>query len=630
MRDEQKVELRQELAAAVGPVSEAVQGNAAEPTPTAEQATEPTKQADTAPTTATSLAKQPGNAERVAEILEALRFFFPQGERHELLAIAKTGETFGGIFGDLRKMAECAIALDDEGLAVYAGLNPLAKAATNTVVPGRHARNADVLRRAWLFFDIDPVRPKDTCATKAEKKAVLLLVKRLLAFLGSLGWLAPTFVDSGNGAYLLYRVELPRDDNGLVQRVLQAMAAKFDTPEAHIDVIVFDPVRIFRVPGTMNRKGDDTPERPWRRCKLRAKGSDAVVSLEQLQAVAAEAPQAPATAVEAATMERCRKQIAQRKATDRAKVIKRARAYLAKMDPAIQGANGSNTAYRAACVLVVSFGLSVEEAAPLFAEYSNRCQPPWSPKEQAHKLADAAKEAATHPKQVGVMVAVGETKEEMAKEKDDKEDGVRKRLLAIVETAGVFHTNDGEAYARVVVADEKGEHTETVRVAEKSQPFKDWLARTYWQQTGEKGLSSYMLEEVARNAAVNYGGPKEEVFVRVAEKDGADLLGPRKRGVERRPNHAGRLGSYCHAACRLSQAKGGVAVADTSAGRQHRRTATVCKRGRRTGLSLARGMARGLLCAEGAVLLAGVAGGAGQCEIDDYASVVVADRPEEV
>ena len=44
-----------------------------------------------------------------------------------------------------------------------------------------------MLRRAWLFFDIDPVRPKDTCATKAEKKAVLLLVKRLLAFLRSLG-----------------------------------------------------------------------------------------------------------------------------------------------------------------------------------------------------------------------------------------------------------------------------------------------------------------------------------------------------------------------------------------------------------------------------------------------------------
>ena len=238
----------------------------------------------------------------------------------------------------------------------------------------------------------------------------------------SLGWPAPTFVDSGNGAYLLYHVELPRDDNGLVQRVLQAMAAKFDTPEVHIDVIVFDPVRIFRVPGTTNRKGDDTPERPWRRCKLRAKGSDAVVSVEQLEALDAQAPQTPATAVEAATMERCRKRIAQRKATDRAKVIKRARAYLAKMDPAIQGANGSSTAYRAACVLVVSFGLSVEEAAPLFREYSDRCVPPWSPKEQAHKLADAARYASEHPEEVGVMVAVGETKEAMEEEKGDKED----------------------------------------------------------------------------------------------------------------------------------------------------------------------------------------------------------------
>lgn len=76
---------------------------------------------------------------------------------------------------------------------------------------------------------------------------------------------------------------------------------------------------------------------------------------------------------------------------ERISVIERARRYLAAMPPAISGQGGHNQTFDAACSLVLGFGLSVSDAAPLLAEYNQRSQPPWTDAELAHKLADADK-----------------------------------------------------------------------------------------------------------------------------------------------------------------------------------------------------------------------------------------------
>lgn len=75
-------------------------------------------------------------------------------------------------------------------------------------------------------------------------------------------------------------------------------------------------------------------------------------------------------------------------------LIERARRYLAKMPPAISGQHGHDQTFAVACTLVQGFGLSVAEAAPLFAEYNTRCSPPWSEPDLAHKLTDADRAAA--------------------------------------------------------------------------------------------------------------------------------------------------------------------------------------------------------------------------------------------
>jgi hypothetical protein len=73
-------------------------------------------------------------------------------------------------------------------------------------------------------------------------------------------------------------------------------------------------------------------------------------------------------------------------------IIERARAYLATMDPAIEGQGGHNMLYKAACAMVIDFDLDPETAFGLLAfNYNPRCQPPWSEKELRHKVEDANK-----------------------------------------------------------------------------------------------------------------------------------------------------------------------------------------------------------------------------------------------
>lgn len=74
----------------------------------------------------------------------------------------------------------------------------------------------------------------------------------------------------------------------------------------------------------------------------------------------------------------------------------RAAAYLAKLPPAIAGSGGHAATFAAACRLV-EFGLTFEQAAPVFAAWNEtHCDPRWTEAELNHKLADAFKR--TSPK----------------------------------------------------------------------------------------------------------------------------------------------------------------------------------------------------------------------------------------
>ena len=87
---------------------------------------------------------------------------------------------------------------------------------------------------------------------------------------------------------------------------------------------------------------------------------------------------------------------------------RRARDYLAQLPPAVSGCRGHDTTFMAACWLV-RFGLGDRDAMALLREFNERCQPPWTEKELAHKLEDARKTVGpTLPRAVGVAPAIRE------------------------------------------------------------------------------------------------------------------------------------------------------------------------------------------------------------------------------
>ncbi len=72
--------------------------------------------------------------------------------------------------------------------------------------------------------------------------------------------------------------------------------------------------------------------------------------------------------------------------------VKRALAYVSRMDPAIDGQAGHKATWAVACALVKGFSLGERDAlAILTNDYNPRCQPPWSAKELEHKIRQASK-----------------------------------------------------------------------------------------------------------------------------------------------------------------------------------------------------------------------------------------------
>lgn len=235
----------------------------------------------------------------------ALSPLFAQGQVVELRVLNYTRDgrfpkTVSGYFDQahLVNLAAAALAHTVHAPGVYYTLNQLDPAVLarrvnriDTAEKGGTSSDSDVRRRRWLPVDVDPVRPSGVCATDAEKAAAGAVAAAVLMYLQGLGWPDPIVIDSGNGRHLLYRIDLPADDGGRVERALKALAARFDTDAVKIDTSVHNPARIMRLPGTQCRKGDSTADRPHRPCQfLSAPPDTQPVPVELLERLVAEAP----------------------------------------------------------------------------------------------------------------------------------------------------------------------------------------------------------------------------------------------------------------------------------------------------------------------------------------------------
>jgi len=175
----------------------------------------------------------------------------------------------------LTEMATAALDVSPHAQGVYFTLNPLksdllARRANRIdwAEEGELAKDKDVFARQFILVDADPVRDPLISATAAEKKHAHDTILAVREYLRGCSWPEPILADSGNGYHLLFRIDLPAADGGLVQRILKALAARFDSEHVHIDRSVHNPSRICKLPGSWSRKGDSTRERPHRRAAI--------------------------------------------------------------------------------------------------------------------------------------------------------------------------------------------------------------------------------------------------------------------------------------------------------------------------------------------------------------------------
>jgi Protein of unknown function (DUF3987) len=241
-------------------------------------------------------------------ILEALTLLMEPGGVVELRALDVSTPTYrrphtvSGYFDDRAKLAEAAASLRG-AKGIYITLNPvnpalLARAANRLRIMGpkdASTSDADIVRRHWLPIDGDPVKPAGIAATAAEHEAALCRARLIRETLGAEGWPEPITANGGNSGHVLYGIDLPNDEASrtLLEGCLWALAFRFSDDRVSIDRTVFNAARIWRCYGTLNRKGDDIPERPHRKARLLEVPDTIIpVSPELLEALARSVPQA--------------------------------------------------------------------------------------------------------------------------------------------------------------------------------------------------------------------------------------------------------------------------------------------------------------------------------------------------
>lgn len=231
------------------------------------------------------------------EITHALRLWFQAGDVFEVRVLDAVSADYrrehieSGYF-DYEHISAVPEALKRllSFRGVYVTVNPvnpdlLARAVNRLRPAGRNPTTADTdtVRRRWLLIDCDPRRASGVSSSNSEHESALAKAREIRDGLSSLGWPKPVLTDSGNGAQLMYRIDLPADDGELVRRVIGEIA-KASSEQVAIDTSVHNPARIWRLPGTMNCKGDSIPERPHRMARILEEPQDIVpVSLKQMQ-----------------------------------------------------------------------------------------------------------------------------------------------------------------------------------------------------------------------------------------------------------------------------------------------------------------------------------------------------------
>ena len=246
------------------------------------------------------------------EIKRTIKLLHLPGDVTELRAIRKNGYIEAGYFDDFDKMAKEAYRLSESGQIVAVYLVPnegdkalLSRAANRmyTANDGKKDTTADkdIIKINWVLIDADAKRPAGISSTDAQHEAAIKMIYDIRDYLIGLGFNSISIIvaDSANGGHILVRVNLkPTTENkSLIKSCIAALKARFETSIVGIDESVINPSRVWKIYGTISKKGDFTDERPHRKAHLLEVPENIVIErIESLQTLAATEPQPEVTA----------------------------------------------------------------------------------------------------------------------------------------------------------------------------------------------------------------------------------------------------------------------------------------------------------------------------------------------
>jgi hypothetical protein len=186
-------------------------------------------------------------------IRKALNLLFDSRDVVELRCLKTSQTTISGYFNDFEKLASEAARLSGHVPAVYVTINPvepsLLARSVNRAQGYAKGTTSDkqIVKRRWFMLDFDPKRPSGISSTDAEHQAAINRATEVKKWLEiELEFPGLVIADSGNGAHLLGRIDLPCTDEVtiLLKKSIDAVAFRFEDESIDVDRTVYNTARI--------------------------------------------------------------------------------------------------------------------------------------------------------------------------------------------------------------------------------------------------------------------------------------------------------------------------------------------------------------------------------------------------
>ncbi len=221
---------------------------------------------------------------KISSIQEFLELIHPGNARFQIMSLSSGGSSNGtkamfATFQGNHDKAALAIQQQEANMpmGLYVNLNHIVDKVAFLGRGGFHSSmNAlskeDFDRYQWLAIDIDSHRPPGQSATDDELAAAKDVADHITKSLREFGFGEPVLLMSGNGYWLMYRIDLETSapNKQLIKLFLTTLSDRFSTSGAKVDTSVSNPSRCCKVAGTTSRKGPDTSQNggdpaTWRR-----------------------------------------------------------------------------------------------------------------------------------------------------------------------------------------------------------------------------------------------------------------------------------------------------------------------------------------------------------------------------